>query len=285
MLLQVRHITRYEYAAPVRESLNEARLQPLTNDTQRCLWFDLQITPEPHTSEFTDFYKNPVRHFAIAEAHDFLEVTAESLTETTPPPEPAGHYPPADLSDVRYSREHFDFVGDSRYVARSPELWKCALDLRAGSDDVRQIAMALMHWVYGEFTYSPSATFVQTGALEAFHQRSGVCQDYAHVMLALCRALEIPARYVSGYFWTADLENDPAAGASHAWVEVCLPGYGWFGLDPTHDRAVDETYIKLAVGRDYQDIRPISGTYVGGDVARMQVDVSVTLGEPDLAGV
>jgi 1-pyrroline-5-carboxylate dehydrogenase len=135
-------------------------------------------------------------------------------------------------------------------------------------------ALALAGHLYRVFTYVPSATHAGTRVAEVLRTRRGVCQDYAHVLLALCRTQGIPARYVSGYFFD-DSRQGHEPEASHAWVEVFLPGYGWKGIDPTHNRLADVRYVKLAVGRDYADIRPVNGTYRGRGTRQLHVEVNV----------
>ena len=151
--------------------------------------------------------------------------------------------------------------------------------------DVWEDGRALARFVYEKFEYNPVTTKVNTNMIEALELRQGVCQDFAHVVLGLSRALGIPARYVSGYFLNTDrVPGQPEA--SHAWVEFFLPGFGWKGYDPTHDRVADERYVKLAVGRDYADIRPLAGSYRGTGNRVMTVEVHVDpVDENEPAGI
>jgi transglutaminase-like putative cysteine protease len=144
-----------------------------------------------------------------------------------------------------------------------------ALDAIQGEDDIWQCTLRLMNFVNGHIAYQSNSTQVHTHMRDVVTQRRGVCQDFAHVMLGLCRALKIPALYVSGYLATEK------ASATHAWVEVFVPGTGWLGLDPTHNRTPDETYVKIAVGRDYADVAPIKGTYKGTTERTMNVEVKI----------
>jgi transglutaminase-like putative cysteine protease len=280
MFLRVFHQTHYRYVARVAESHNEAKLRPMNAPCQRCLEYNLEVEPAAWFSDYTDFYGNASTHFHITQPHLELVVTARSLVETFAPSfnEPRGLFSPAELQPVLSRESLYEFLMDSHYVTRDARLWKCAREIRGEVRDLKTAARRLMHWIFSTFTYQPETTQVRTSALEAFELRSGVCQDFAHVMLGLCRVLEIPARYVSGYFYDEPrpgIAPAPSAGASHAWVEVYLPGYGWYGLDPTHNRPANPTYIKLAIGRDYNDIRPISGTYRGVDLESMEVQVSI----------
>jgi transglutaminase-like putative cysteine protease len=128
--------------------------------------------------------------------------------------------------------------------------------------------------IYRTFAYKPKTTGVDTRATEALKLRTGVCQDFAHVHLGLCRSLGIPARYVSGYFFN-DTRRPREIEASHAWIEAYIPTFGWAAFDPTHDRIADERYVKIAVGRDYADIRPVNGTYRGAPTRSLNVKVTV----------
>jgi transglutaminase-like putative cysteine protease len=132
-----------------------------------------------------------------------------------------------------------------------------------------------MQFVHGQFAYTPRATTVHTHMRDVLRERRGVCQDFAHVLLGMCRAVRIPARYASGYLYNG---GGGLAGteASHAWCEVYLPGVGWRALDPTNNQPADERYIKIGVGRDYADIAPVRGNYKGTTRKTMTVQVSVT---------
>jgi transglutaminase-like putative cysteine protease len=135
--------------------------------------------------------------------------------------------------------------------------------------DTWQAALAIMRFIYGHFKYESRSTHVHTHMSDVLRDRRGVCQDFAHVMLGLCRALKIPALYVSGYLATE------IASATHAWVEVLIPGVGWRGLDPTHNCQTGETYVKIAVGRDYADVPPVTGNYKGTTDRKMEVSVKI----------
>ncbi|MFQ3671588.1 MAG: transglutaminase family protein, partial [Verrucomicrobiia bacterium] len=154
--------------------------------------------------------------------------------------------------------------------------WRLAVDLAPRREDVRQTVLHLMHGLHREFDYCPESTQVHTHMNDVLRLRRGVCQDFAHVMIGLCRSLGIPARYVSGYLFT-----NPGPGAlrgtqaSHAWCEVHLPGWGWLGLDPTNNQLVDPRYVRVAVGRDYHDVPPTRGTYRGPESREMRVEVEV----------
>jgi len=277
MLLNISHRTTYRYDRPAHDSFNEARLRPFDNAGQRRLAYQLSSNPAPATRHsYRDLYDNHVDVLQVTEPHLELSIEANSRVETMPLPLP-GPENPAGLQTPELAWQLHDYLTATPTVPLSPELWRAAVDCRPnGLTDLWADALALANWVYDAFEYIPGSTSVNATADEALAGRKGVCQDYAHVLLGLCRSLKMPARYVSGYFFNE--RYDPAQGseASHAWVEVYLPSQGWRGLDPTHQRAADERYVSVAVGRDYQDIRPVSGAYRGAPERAMEVHVRIT---------
>jgi transglutaminase-like putative cysteine protease len=178
-------------------------------------------------------------------------------------------WPLARIGEAAHEPRIFDFLQDSHYVELSPEVWRLAVDATMGVTDTWQAALAIMKFVCTNFKYESKSTSVHTHMRDVLRERRGVCQDFAHVMIGLCRALKIPALYVSGYLATE------TASATHAWVEVLIPGTGWIALDPTHDRPVDDTYVKIAVGRDYADVPPVAGNYKGTTERKLEVKVDI----------
>jgi len=273
MNFEILHRTQYAYAAAVRESFNELRLRPLSNEHQTVQSFLLKVLPSTRLRHYHDFYSNCVHHFEIPEPHDGLLIETRVEAVTHPKQLLAPEARPALLSELKEALKVdrcYDFIQPSRYVDVSPETWRLAVDATNGEKDVWQTALRLMQFVHQHLAYEPNATTVHTHMREVLAQRRGVCQDFAHVMLGLCRSLRIPALYVSGYLATE------RASATHAWTEVFIPTIGWHGLDPTHNRVPDEAYIKIAVGRDYADVPPVSGTYKGTTERKMTVQVQIT---------
>jgi transglutaminase-like putative cysteine protease len=273
MRLQIVHRTRYDYASPVRDSFNEVRLRPVSNEHQTCEAFMLKVLPATRLRHYEDFARNWVCHFEVPEPHTSLTIEAASTATTNGsnhlPPE-AAPFPLARIRECAGLERCFDYLQSSDYVELDPAVWRLALDVTAGAADTWQAAQRLMRWVHGGFTYTPKATTALTRMGEALERRVGVCQDYAHVLIGLCRSLQIPALYVSGYLHT------PGAEATHAWMEVFLPGVGWRALDPTHNCQPDERYVKIAVGRDYADVPPTRGHYRGTQERKLDVSVSIT---------
>jgi len=276
LLLNISHLTRYTYEGQVKDSFNEARLQPISDSLQQCRDFHFRINPDAPVRDYPDFYANCVHYFDVTEPHESLEVQAISRVQTLP--EIRGPIPVAGsdaISSSPMKEHHFDFLHSSEFVSLEADVWREAIDaLPSGVTDVWPDTVAIGEHIHRNYKYTPLSTNVNTRAVEVVKKKQGVCQDFAHLMLGLCRTHGIPARYVSGYF----LNKNRLPGeieASHAWLEVFIPGYGWKGYDPTHRRETDTRYVKLAVGRDYSDIRPVGGTFRGRGTRKMVVEVTV----------
>jgi transglutaminase-like putative cysteine protease len=272
MKFEIIHRTTFQYASPVRDSFNEARLQPFSNENQSVDEFLLKVLPAARLQHHHDFYSNTIHRFEITEPHSTLLVESRLRVTTRLPAWPgldATPWPLARIGEALLEPRVFDFLQDSHYIETSPEVWRMALDATAGVTDTWQASLALLRFIFANFKYESHSTSVHTHMHEVLAERRGVCQDFAHVMIGLCRALKIPALYVSGYLATE------IASATHAWVEILLPGTGWIGLDPTHNRPVDDTYVKIAVGRDYADVPPVAGHYKG--TTNRQLDVKVDI--------
>jgi transglutaminase-like putative cysteine protease len=278
MLLRLLHRTTFVYGGSARDSFNEARLCPIDDATQSRRQFTLRTEPEVAPRDYRDFYGNIVHYFDISAPHSKLVIEAESEIATVPNVErpPVPEVSSAELENSPERELWAEFLNECTYVPQAVELWREAQDALAGGRlHVWADAMRIGSHIFKTFGYRPHTTGVNTHATDALAQRMGVCQDFAHVMLGMCRSVGIPARYVSGYFFNSRREPGDVE-ASHAWVEVMLPHFGWVGFDPTHDRAADERYVKIATGRDYADIRPVSGTYRGAPTRELLVEVMVT---------
>ena len=276
MKWDILHRTRFNYASPVRDSFNEVRLQPAANELQSLDSFLLRVLPATRLRHYADFYHNTIHHFEIPEPHASLTVESQARVTTWPRifmEDNATPFPLARIAEALRWERSYDFLQPSRFVDTLPETWRLALDVLGDQQDTWQAALALMRFVHTHLTYVTASTHVHTHMKDVLSQRRGVCQDFAHVLLGLCRAVRIPACYVSGYLATE------AASATHAWVEVLIPGIGWRALDPTHNCQPGETYVKIAVGRDYADVAPISGHYVGNTERSLEVNVQIRVVE------
>ncbi|MBC7917685.1 MAG: transglutaminase family protein [Rhodoferax sp.] len=294
MLLQITHETHYRYQPAVETAQHMAYLQPANHAGQRLLQFALSVTPNVALQRDTpDVYGNMRCFFALQTPHDELTVVAQSLVSTQVA-EPSK----SDLSWEQV-RERFryhagatfdpasEFVFASPFVPRNTEFAAYARPSFAPGTPVLAVAQNLMERIHTDFTYESQSTQINTPALEALTMRKGVCQDFAHIMLACLRAQGLPARYVSGYLLTQSRDGAPkliGSDASHAWVSVYVPdfpeGARWCDFDPTNNRwgwhAPGVDYVTLATGRDFGDVSPLRGVIHGGARHRLRVGVTVT---------
>jgi len=290
-LYRVRHVTEYDYGEPVVISHNEAHLVPRRLDTQEVTDLQLRIDPQPATVKWhADYFGNPVVFFALQAPHDRLRIESESSVELRPLPpfDPLASPPweqvaqaarrPADAAAL--AATEFRFA--SPLVPLLPELAEHAQVSFPPGRPFAQGLLDLAHRIHTEFHYDPGATTLETPVLDVLRLRRGVCQDFAHVMIGSLRALDLPARYVSGYLRTRS-DSDPAdeeptlvgAEASHAWVAGWCPVLGWLPVDPTNDLVPTDRHVTLGWGRDYDDVSPVKGVTVGGGAQRVDVRVEV----------
>jgi transglutaminase-like putative cysteine protease len=282
VLLAVRHSTRYQYDAPVRESVMELWMQPQKRANQRLISFELEIDPAAQLFSYADTFGNAVYHFDIPQPHERLTIVARSAVETEPPAAP-----PDGLDRGEWDRlksdfvrgEHFDFLHPHGFAGPT-----AALDAFVAERDLNELRVRdplraltdLNNAIYEAFAYEAGVTRADSPIDDVLKARKGVCQDFAHVMIAICRGWGIPARYVSGYLFTdrkAGDRSDP--DATHAWVEVFLPSLRWVGFDPTNNVLAAERHIACAVGRDYSDVPPSRGVYKGEAESELAVGVTV----------
>lgn len=294
--LEVIHMTTYRYSSPVELAHHVAVLRPRGDGVQQLLSFDLHIEPTPpHPCSELDVYGNTRTLFSLTSAHESLHVRATSRVRVLP----ATHRPLAPSWETARARWRYEsgqtldaaveFVFDSPLVARHESLRAWAEPSFPPGRALDAAAIDLMHRLHDEFTYEPQSTHVGTPLLEAFEQRHGVCQDFAHIMIGALRSLGLAARYVSGYLLTEPPPGQPrlqGADASHAWVAVGWPGSGsaksadpkaadtvWLELDPTNDCEAGIGHIRLAYGRDYADVTPLRGVIRGGGRHTLAVGV------------
>ncbi len=281
MIYSVRHTTTFRYEPAVRESVMEVRLQPRSDGEQRCLSFTLTVDPAANVMQYRDFTGNIVHHFDIAGTHKLVKVSAQSAVEvqsvSTPRSADAGDW--ADLDALIAGNDYWEMLLPSHYAHSNAPLESLAKDLNCEHrGNPLTLLMELNESIYKLFAYVPNSTKVDSPIEEALYTRQGVCQDFAHIMIALVRRLHIPCRYVSGYMFHRDEQEQDRSleGASHAWVEALVPRLGWVAFDPTNNLVGGDRHIRVAIGRDYADVPPTRGVYKGESQSELSVAVTVS---------
>ncbi|MFA6960584.1 MAG: transglutaminase family protein [Opitutaceae bacterium] len=286
MRFRITHRTHYRYAGSASESFMEARLTPTTDASQKLLSRQLVTTPAANTHSYTDYFGNTVETFSIVKRHRELVMESVCEVETTPVPPPSAALE-ISVSEARqiYRSEKlklFEFLMPSEAITLGPEVNALANKFFKPGDPLGPALLRLNNWIKTHFRYVSGSTQIDTTIEAALKQRSGVCQDFAQVMIAILRSAEIPARYVTGYIETetqrkaSEAKRAPAligASESHAWVEVFLPGGFWWPLDPTNDCIAGERHVKVSVGRDYHDSTPTRGVFKGTHTEKLSVAV------------
>jgi len=276
----IRHLTRFRYSQPISEGIMETRMHPRSDTNQHCLTFSLSVSPRCRAFTYRDHLGNNVHHFDIPGEHSQLVIIAESVVEQQPLPDvPAFLAPDAwkALDELVRSGDYWEMLLPSTYTVETPALTQLAIKLDVKRrDDPLMLVHELNTRLYDYFEYVPRATRVDSPIEEAITSGKGVCQDFAHTMIALLRHIGIPARYVSGYLYRGREDHDRSLpDATHAWVDVLLPQLGWVGFDPTNNLVSHHRHIRTAVGRDYADVPPTHGMYRGKTESELYVAVHV----------
>jgi transglutaminase-like putative cysteine protease len=287
MRFRINHVTRYEYAEAVSLCHSIAHLKPPQTPRQRCLSSQIRVDPWPAVHrEHEDFFGNRVSYFSIQQAHETLEVRAQSEVEVMAPtlPKPESTQPWERIVDRLHDRYDEPMTNLRIFTLPSPLVPSNADGCAYAAESfppgrpILEAAIDLMGRIYRDFVYDPASTTIATPLTEVMEQRKGVCQDFAHVAIAGLRGLGLAARYVSGYLETLPPPGQvklQGADASHAWFSVLIPHLGWVDFDPTNDQIPSEQHITTAVGRDFQDVTPMRGIFYGGGTHELRVAVDV----------
>ena len=274
---RIRHLTKYSYEVPVRDSANQIMLYPLKDSSQGVLQHDIRISGEPVVSIHHDAFGNEVGTFMHAEPHTRLIIDSKLLVVTNPIQPPMDNASAREqwqsLDAIRWQVPYIDFLRQEKFDLL-PEVEKLVQDQKPDLTPF-QSAKLFCDYIFKNFTYQKGITTVESTLDEVWKLKSGVCQDFAHVLLVMLRLKRIPARYVSGYVCPKK-NGMRGEGATHAWVEVYLPFYGWIGLDPTNNCVAGECHVRLAVGKSFSDCSPVKGTYRGTSTHTLEVTVSVS---------
>jgi transglutaminase-like putative cysteine protease len=276
-IFQIHHITRYTYEQPAGYSANQIILYPIKDEWQRVKQQRLLISGDPVVAYHRDYFGNQVGTFTLIEPHRELVIDSHITIETSPRLKPNITQTTAEqweeLGRMAALLPYADYLKLEAFDSRE-ELQKMIDARNPKQYNSYQVARYFCKQVYEQCTYIKGVTTVETTLDEIWKLKAGVCQDFAHLMLALLRLANIPARYVSGYI-CPNHNGMRGDGATHAWVEAYLPFYGWLGFDPTNNCIANEKHVRLAVGRSFSDCSPVKGMYRGGAEHTLEVQVSV----------
>ncbi len=285
---RVKHKTTYKYSYPVALSYHNMHLQPRNwSGIQHISDFSMEIDPEPMDfSERADFFGNFVQSFSIQEPHEEFSILTQFKARviSNPPPIDELSITCAQVRNALHGDTSFRNLQALQYIYPSPlthtntEITSWAAQFFPDKRPFIQGVLELNRTLKAEIKFDATATEVNTSVAEFFALKKGVCQDFAHLMITALRSQDLPARYVSGYILTFPREGEErleGADASHAWVSVYVPGYGWIDLDPTNDLLVDDQHIRIAVGRDFNDVSLVKGAVTGGGGSEIKVEVTV----------
>lgn len=280
MYYAVTHLTIYHYTEPISDSVMEVRMQPRNDPNQRCLRFNLEVRPRARVFSHRDYLGNTIHSFNIPGTHERLALKAEGVAEVKAPAPLPDALPYGAWDEIdQHSRERdlYDMVMPSHFTEPTALLDDFAAEIRWGrTTDPLTLVRGLNTQIYEAFDYQQHVTKADSPIDVALAERRGVCQDFAHIMLALTRQVGIPSRYVSGYLYHRKEEHDRSdADASHAWVECWLPGLGWVGFDPTNNLVVSDRHIRVGVASDYGNASPSRGVFHGAADSTLEVRVKV----------
>lgn len=273
--LEITHTTRYRYSAPVLQSYNEARLEPRSDRHQAVLSSRVEVEPSTRVVRHIDYWGSVVHHFDLQVPHQELKVVGRAVVEAgTEPPEP-GDVTWDELADPAVRDQFEELLAPTDVVVAPPEVVEAGREIRAGAESPAAAAEAAARWVHDRLEYRHGLTGVHSTVSDVLDHGFGVCQDFAHVTLALLRTMGIPGWYVSGYLHPkADAPlGEVLVGESHAWV-AAFTGTAW-PLDPTSLDPVAERHVRVAAGRDYHDVAPFRGIYAGQATQELEVTVEL----------
>ncbi|HWH35735.1 MAG TPA: transglutaminase family protein [Acidimicrobiales bacterium] len=273
--LQVRHHTHNRYAAPVVSSYNEARISPLSTHRQMVIDAQVEVAPPTSLYRYWDYWGTLVHAFDVLEPHTEMSLTASSVVETSLPPELERQLGWDEMGQPDVADRLGDLLVTTRLVTVGDETRAVAASL-VGLDSPADACRAASEWVRSRLRYESGTTTVSSDATHALAQGAGVCQDFAHLTLALLRTAGVPCRYVSGYLHPQPdaAVGDVVVGESHAWIEAWVGD--WLALDPTSGADVGERHVVVGRARDYADVTPLKGVFHGGPAEGLDVAVELT---------
>jgi transglutaminase-like putative cysteine protease len=273
--MRVIHATGYAYKSPVTASFNEARLTPRSDSRQNVVLNRVETVPATRSYRYVDYWGTAVTTFDLHAPHTELEVTSSSIVETDKDPLPKEKFGWEEVRSEAVIDRFDEYLTATLYTPDSKRISRVGERI-AKEHDPQQAIVEAANWVHNELSYVPGTTGVHSSGLDALREGKGVCQDFAHLTLILLRSMGIPSRYVSGYLHpnARAKVGDTIDGQSHAWIQAWTGG--WWHYDPTNDKAINEQYISVGVGRDYADVTPLKGIYSGEGSTDLDVVVEIT---------
>jgi transglutaminase-like putative cysteine protease len=276
-LYKIKHTTTYSYTFTVIDCVNQIMLYPIVDGLLEVRNHEIKISYDPVVDTFIDYFGNHLGVFSVIKPHTSLLIESVAEVFTKPIVFPMDEMKASDqwelLENLSRQTGFIDFL--------KPEVFSSGEELRNILKGVIQIektplqnASKLSEYVYNHFSYKKGITSVETKTEDVLKLKAGVCQDFAHILIILLRMIDIPSRYVSGYICPKGKEMR-GEGATHAWVEVFIPNYGWLGLDPTNNCIVNDQHVRLATGRNFADCTPVKGTYKGSGEHILEVSVDI----------
>lgn len=281
MYYAITHLTIYNYSSPINDSVMELRMQPHTDEIQRCMRFTIDVSPTTKVFHHKDYLGNLIHTFDIPATHTKLAIKTESVVELKqrkPLPDVLPISAWDTLDQMAKQRNFYDMLLPGRY-AKPTALLESFMDELGISrdDDPLTLLRRLNTGIYDYFDYVQHVTRVDSPIDEALSARRGVCQDFTHIMLAVLRKMGIPARYISGYLFHREDHSDRSdEDATHAWVEAWLPELGWVGFDPTNNVEVTDRHIRVSIANDYSNASPSRGVFRGDADTELGVRVKVS---------
>lgn len=281
MYYAITHLTIYNYSEPITDSVMELRMQPRSDTNQRCVRFDLNVSPSAKVISFKDYLNNNLHTFDIPAPHTKLAIKAEAVVEvkdTILLPNGLARDAWEQIDIQAKHHDFYDMLLPGKFARSTELLDQFAQEINWGrrGDPLNLLRELTVH-IYNKFDYVQHVTRVDSPIDDALSRRRGVCQDFSHIMLALVRKLGIPARYVSGYLYHRKEEGDRSdVDASHAWIEAWLPDLGWVGFDPTNNLIASDRHIRVSVANDYANASPSRGVFKGATDTTLEVRVKVS---------
>lgn len=290
MRLAIRYVSRFRYPEYAWDSHNVLRACPTSDTSQRLLDYRLDVEPVARVTTHVDAWGTRVDEIHVRDRHRELQVAARATVETSPGADPhdsptASALEVGAFAEPSFRDDHWVYLQGTRHAGRPPAVADQAHEAVRGLDGALEVVDAIHARVHGSLAYRPGTTYIGQDVGAVLAGGTGVCQDFVHVGLAMFRAVGVPARYVSGYFYAIDgtegaMPHDAEISVqTHAWVEVAIPGWGWWAIDPTNHLAAGERHVKIGHGRDYDDVLPLRGVYYGTSDQHLFVEVGMSRNE------